>query len=89
MLCLITIASIDLYTEYQNDSSLNQSSNSIIANITCRSDFSEVNNIRQTRCDRFEQGTNIGTQIIILRTSAIMCCFVTLYTNYDIINQQL
>ena len=65
MLCLITIASIDLYTEYQNDSSLNQSSNSIIENITCRSDFSKVNNVCQPRCDRFEQGTHIGTQIMI------------------------
>ena len=63
MLFLITIASIDLYTDYQNESLLNRSLNSMPQNITCRNDFSKVNNTCQPRCDRFE--LYIGIQILI------------------------
>ena len=69
----LPIASIELYTDYQNESLLNQSSNSILQNITCRNDFSKVNNTCQPRCDRFEQGTHIGTQIMIYSEIVASC----------------
>ena len=66
-----------MYTDYQDESLLNQSSNFILENLTCADDFSKVNNICQPRCDRFEQGTHIGTQIMIY-TEIIPSCVALL-----------
>ena len=44
---------------------LNQEQSSILENITCREDFSEINNTCQPRCDRFVQTSHIGNEIYI------------------------
>ena len=72
-ICLITIASINLYTDHQNKSLLNYYSNPTLENITCRSDFSKDNNTCQPRCDRFEQGPHIRTQILIYSEVVASC----------------
>ena len=76
MFYFITIASIDLYTDHKNKSLLSYSSNSTIENITCRNDFSKVNNTCQPRCDRFEQGPHIGTKVWIY--SEVVASYVAL-----------
>ena len=59
----ITISSF--ITDTGNCSLLNNSLNPTIQNITCREDFIKINNTCQPRCDRFEQGTHEGSQLLI------------------------
>ena len=65
-----------MYTDNQNKSLLSYSSNPTIENVTCRNDFSKVNNTCQPRCDRFEQGSHIGTQVMIY--SEVVASYVAL-----------
>ena len=44
---------------------INKSLNSTLQNITCRDDFIKINNTCQPRCDRFEEGTHTGSQLLI------------------------
>ena len=56
---------------------LNQQQSSILQNITCREDFSEINNTCQPRCDRFVQTSHVGTEIYIY-TELIASCLAIL-----------
>ena len=49
----------------ENNSFINTSLSSTLQNITCREDFININNTCQPRCDRFEQGTHDGSQLLI------------------------
>ena len=40
---------------------------------TCREDFIEINMTCQPRCDKFEQSSHVGTQLLII--SEIFACF--------------
>ena len=60
-----------------NGSLINTFFNSTLQNITCREDFRIINNTCQPRCDRFEQGTHDGNQLLIY-SELIASCFALL-----------
>ena len=56
-----------------NSSFITTSLNSTVQNITCREDFININNTCQPRCDRFEQGTHTGSQLLIYSELIASC----------------
>ena len=60
-------------TDTENGSFINKSLNYTIQNITCREDFIKINNTCQPRCDRFEQGTHNGSQLLICSELIASC----------------
>ena len=52
-------------TDTRNGSIFNKTLNSSLGNIKCRDDFIKIHNICQPRCDRFEQASHVGSQLLI------------------------
>ena len=46
---------------------INTSNNSTLQNMTCREDFIKINNACHPRCDRFEEYTHDGRQLLYIQ----------------------
>ena len=49
------------------------SPNFTLQDITCKEDFIKINNTCHPRCDRFEQGTHDGSQLLIYSELIASC----------------